>query len=612
MTVREFDGIDDAIDCAIGGISGMTHGTSACIFKTADITTDPQPLAHMYDSGDSFASSPLFIDITSGRVSVYYSGSSAGPIVSTGIWYLAVARKASGTATPRFSLYNFNTSTWSHQNGASSLANGTAPGAGGNIKFRFSTSEYFDGRVAVRALWSNSLPWSADTTGDAAIESAGLHTSLLNWSSASPTALWPFNQSSTSIAVEDTAGAADQTAITGTTVITTDDPPGFTFGSTIVTPNVLDTTVTVLAPTVQLSSQFITVPLVEEVSNLIEPELHFVFSLPAVSGGSTLLAPTVSLTSQTTIQLDTVVTASTLLAPTLKHQVFVVRSVAQGSDDGFESAAGSPDLDDTHHVLASVGQTLGLRFEDIQVPNNAELASATISVTLTDTSKNDAEGTWFGQDADDTSTFTTTDGDIDGRTKTTASAAWTTNDVGTAGNVAATPSLVDLVAEIIARGGWALGNSMAFFYVHDSSSDVLQFAAFENETEEPAFLTISYLVVDSQTVFLGVLSASAAVLSPTIGALVTPDVVSALATVLAPTVILFDQIVQVSLVSTQSEVFAPVVASSLQFLPGFEVTFNELNTATVVTSAKEATVRQPDMAATVAEPAFALTFSEDE
>ena len=43
-------------------------------------------------------------------------------------------------------------------------------------------------------------------------------------------ALWDFNQASTATALTDLVGTANQTAISGTSVVTTDDPTGWTFG----------------------------------------------------------------------------------------------------------------------------------------------------------------------------------------------------------------------------------------------------------------------------------------------------------------------------------------------------------------------------------------------
>jgi hypothetical protein len=84
-----------------------------------------------------------------------------------------------------------------------------------------SDSEKLDGRLAVIGIWQSVLT-------NTQIE--GLTSALSAWKDLGPTALWAFNQASTTTPVTDlTGGGADQTAITGTTAVTGDDPPGFDF-----------------------------------------------------------------------------------------------------------------------------------------------------------------------------------------------------------------------------------------------------------------------------------------------------------------------------------------------------------------------------------------------
>jgi hypothetical protein len=230
MAVREFDGTDDEVITATGGLSAMTHGTVAALFKARDFSAN-QSIFRSHNSGGSHLGQMLGVSSPAGAVQWSAAGGgSVAQVISSGVWYLAVMRKATGDVTPRFSVHNYNTSAWSHQNGSITRPDLTAPGASGTIKMSFqSTSEYFDGWMAVRAAWANALPWSADTTGDAAIEAAGLEDALQAWVDATPSALWPFNQAATTTPVDDIIGAADQSSLVGTAVVTTDDPPGFDF-----------------------------------------------------------------------------------------------------------------------------------------------------------------------------------------------------------------------------------------------------------------------------------------------------------------------------------------------------------------------------------------------
>jgi len=227
MTVREFDGSDDTVAWSTGGLSGCTFGTFASIFKTNDIT-GTFALLYLHTTGPTFSA----IAIQQGDTGIAACGGGGSffeASLTTGVWYLVVVRKATGTATPRSSVYNFNSTTWTHGNNSSTEANWTAPGASGSIRTDFQNSaDFFSGRMAVSAGWNNEVHWAADTTGDSQIEAAGLEDSLQNWVDESPTALWPFNQDPLS-AVDDIIGGADQSSVTGTTVVTGDDPPGFSF-----------------------------------------------------------------------------------------------------------------------------------------------------------------------------------------------------------------------------------------------------------------------------------------------------------------------------------------------------------------------------------------------
>lgn len=232
MAVRELDGVDDEIQCATGGLSGLTYGTLAVLAKrmstgTVDTIITPHTAA---GTGAGLRTEwTEFNDIT--------LRDSAGALSTVGghgtvVWRLLVWRKATGSATPRLSIYDYGTATWTHANGNAAIADGTAPSTTGTIRFgigQFGGRGHY--RIAAAAYWSNNVKWATDATGDLAIELAGLHTAYQKWIDATPSASWKFNQASTGTAVADsTGGGADQSAITGTTVVTGDDPTGFSFG----------------------------------------------------------------------------------------------------------------------------------------------------------------------------------------------------------------------------------------------------------------------------------------------------------------------------------------------------------------------------------------------
>lgn len=238
MAVREFNGSTDAIQWAIDALSGMTFGTAAAIIKPVT-TSNAVHISAIHNSGGTFQATVLGYN-TSGAVdrAFMFSGgfaNSNNDALNEGPWYLVVVRKATGSATPRFSIYNFTGATWAHQAGSTALADWTSGGASGTIRTEVEGVERFHGRIATSALWSNEVHWTADASGDTAVEAAGLEDALASWVTEAPDALWAFNQASVATPVNDLIGNSDQTSISGTTVVNGDDPPGFDF--TLAVPN---------------------------------------------------------------------------------------------------------------------------------------------------------------------------------------------------------------------------------------------------------------------------------------------------------------------------------------------------------------------------------------
>jgi hypothetical protein len=230
-------GTSDKLEFATGGVAQLTHGTFIALIQV-DILTGDRAIVFLYDSGGTFRHGFYL----SNQVIVYHTGSggagrqtAANVITSTSAWYLVISRKGTGTVVPRTSVFNLSTRTWVHSSHTLTAANGlTPPGDTGKLQMFFgsfaSPSLHFRGKIAALAIWENSLPWAADTTGDAAIEAADLENRLQSWFDANPDVLLAFNQSSVSEAIEDLTGSgADQANIVGTTVNTTDVPPGFDF-----------------------------------------------------------------------------------------------------------------------------------------------------------------------------------------------------------------------------------------------------------------------------------------------------------------------------------------------------------------------------------------------
>ena len=102
----------------------------------------------------------------------------------------------------------------------------------------------------------------------------------------------------------------------------------------------------------------------------------------------------------------------------------------------------------------------GLRFLNVDVPQGAMIASATITFRASEASVTTASGmTLWGQLATNPATFNDSSNNITSRPRTTATAAWSVPQ-WTSGSDYATPSLAAIVQEIVDQSGWAANNAL--------------------------------------------------------------------------------------------------------------------------------------------------------
>jgi hypothetical protein len=320
--------------------------------------------------------------------------------------------------------------------------------------------------------------------------------------------------------------------------------------------------------------------------------ISLVFTQPSISAAATIHGPTIVL-GQSTVSVGVINAPATVSAPSMFNVFTVTRSIIQGSDDATEIPGSAPTIDDTELFANAIGVRLGFRFQDIQVPNSANVITAAINLVLGDGAKNDAEGIWYGQAADNPGTFTITDGDIDGRAVTGTSVSWTNNDLGITGAVVDTPNLEVIVEEILNRPGWSSGNSMVFILDHNSNVDKLDIAAFENVTYDPASLTISYL--SSATLITpGVITVSTTVPAASIGAIISPGTITVTTTVHAPSITLGIQFINLSRIDAGAFTWAPSVINTIVSV-GVPVTFRDpVSAAAFVDPINKAALSDPN------------------
>ncbi|MCR4346805.1 MAG: VWA domain-containing protein [Sulfuricaulis sp.] len=142
-------------------------------------------------------------------------------------------------------------------------------------------------------------------------------------------------------------------------------------------------------------------------------------------------------------------------------------------------------------------QYVGVRFQNIQVPQGATIVSAEMDFRIRTTNSAAASLIIDGQASDSATTFTGTAFNISNttlrpRTSSSVSVPWNSLPNPAAGQPLTTPSLTGIVSEIVNRTGWASGNAMAFFIKAGAASGPRNVEAFETSPGRAPFLRITY------------------------------------------------------------------------------------------------------------------------
>lgn len=180
--------------------------------------------------------------------------------------------------------------------------------------------------------------------------------------------------------------------------------------------------------------------------------------------------------------------------------------VNSSTDDAEQQAAGgtvvlnSNDLDFFGETdgAGTAYSNLGVRFNNLTIPQGATITSASIEFTANNSATVSAGNPTYtiqGQNVDNAATFATTANDISSRTWLSGQdvswspGTWTN---GTTTNTT-TPSLTNIVQAIVNRGGWASGNSIAFRFTGTSTAALYREAeSFDGNNAAAPRLVVQY------------------------------------------------------------------------------------------------------------------------
>ncbi|MTI31543.1 fibronectin type III domain-containing protein [Xanthovirga aplysinae] len=188
--------------------------------------------------------------------------------------------------------------------------------------------------------------------------------------------------------------------------------------------------------------------------------------------------------------------------------------INNGNDDVEEAEDGeiyfnSSDLELVYDSYKSAGdQTVGLRFNGINIPKNATITDAYIQFTVDETGSTIPSLTIQGEDSDDSAPFEDIDYNVSNRSLTSSSVSWTPGawtSKDDAGPDQRTPNISSIIQEIINRTGWIEGNSVSLIitgsgkrtarsYNNSSSKAPLLYIEYSTENSETPSLSASRLV----------------------------------------------------------------------------------------------------------------------
>lgn len=191
---------------------------------------------------------------------------------------------------------------------------------------------------------------------------------------------------------------------------------------------------------------------------------------------------------------NTSVLSDVTFAVSLQESYAVSLQVAASTDDSEEGEDGSIQLGSSDlELVDDVGagnQTVGLRFDGVDVPQGAYVTGAWIEFETDEVQTGPASLLITAEDTGHAATFSSVPFDISSRPTLVAEVDW--SDVPpweTVDEHHFTPDLYVLVQDLVDRGDWATGNAMAFIF---TGSGVRTAESYEGEQFAAPILHVEY------------------------------------------------------------------------------------------------------------------------
>jgi len=172
--------------------------------------------------------------------------------------------------------------------------------------------------------------------------------------------------------------------------------------------------------------------------------------------------------------------------------------ISSSADDAEERASGSMKFTSSDLELVDDGtkrpdQTIGLRFNGLDIPQGAIITSAYVQFQVDETDTGTTTLQIHGHDTDNALAFTSTNSDVSSRQSTNATVAWSTDGwttIGEAGAKQQTEDISAIIQEIVNQPGWTPNNSMALIITGSGERTA---ESFNGVAPPPPLLPIEHL-----------------------------------------------------------------------------------------------------------------------
>ncbi len=146
------------------------------------------------------------------------------------------------------------------------------------------------------------------------------------------------------------------------------------------------------------------------------------------------------------------------------------------------------------YQISSDDQLIGLRFQNVQIPQGATITQARIDFTSASDESGQASFRIHAEDHDNSPAFTTAANDISNRSLTSAFVHWNNAEIGawTSNGVYSTPDLTSIVQEIVNRTGWCGSNALSFIISENSTNSLRQIKSYDDSPNQAPVLHVEY------------------------------------------------------------------------------------------------------------------------